>query len=374
MSIFKSKIKYYDVEDLIENYPSLYYMLLSGRNLGKSTSVAKYCVKKSYQNYLKFAYIRRQKGRVSDVKKYFNSEILSSYYKELTGGEFSEIEVKSDEIYFIGYDENFNKIKGPTLGYVFYLSDVKTGKYKSLQFDGVFKVIFEEFIVENDSVYLPNEVSDFENLLSTILRKRIFEKECEIFLIGNKVNQICPYFSEYGIKNISKIEPGEKKQFEFTRFNDVYDTEDTFILTVDMISPLQKGSISISKKGKKAETGEEWVTSEYPHLLKGENWRDFDCVYEFVFSFMGFYFMCRCLTEDNQNLFLFICPQKENIKDGTRVIGDLVSKSILYTHDFIPLVNREKIIFNLIDQRKIYFSDDATGQNFYNALKALKRS
>lgn len=372
MGIFSNKIKYYDVEELIEKYKSNYYVLLSGRDIGKSTSVAKYVIKEAYNFYHYFAFIRRYETRVADIKKWFNSSYLCSYYEELTGGEYDEIEVKADEVYFISYDEKGKKIKGPTLGYIFYLNKVKTGYYKSLQYDRVYKIVFEEFVIDNDDVYLPNEVADFENLLSTILRKRIYEPEVEIFLIGNKVNMVCPYAAEYGIQDAFLLPPGEVKQYHYTRHNDLLEAEDEIILTVEMVKNAQKGNISISKKGRQAETGE-WVTGEHPRLMKGESFKDYDNIYTFIFAYSGFYFCIRCLQDKDANIFLFCVPHTTAIPDNTRVIGDIPSHSILYTYDFTPLVNRESIIFNLIKQKKIYFSDNQTGTNFFNAYRALKQ-
>lgn len=372
MGILNKNIKYYNVESLIEKYKSNYYVLLSGRDIGKSTSVCKYIVKQSYNYYKAFAFIRRYETRVADVKKWFNSTHLSEYYEELTGGEYKEIDVKADEVFFIGYDEKGKKVKGPTLGYVFYINKVKTGYYKSLQFDNVYKVVYEEFIIDNDDIYLPNEVADFENLLSTILRKRIYEPDIEIFLVGNKVNQICPYLTEYGINDALKLQPGEIKQYHYTRHNELLEAEDEIILTVEMIKDAQKGGISISKKGKQAETGE-WVTGEHPRLMKGESFKDYDNIYTFIFAYSGFYFCIRCLQDKDSNIFLFCVPHTTDIPDNTRVIGDIPSHSILYTYDFTPIVNREAVVFNLIKQKKIYFSDNQCGTNFFNAYKALKQ-
>lgn len=73
-------------------------------------------------------------------------------------------------------------------------------------------------------------------------------------------------------------------------------------------------------------------------------------------------------------MFIFIEKKTTPIKEGTRVIGDIYDTSILYTQSFKPIVDREKIIFELLKQGKVCFSDRLTGTNFYTCYNTMLRN
>ena len=79
----------------------------------------------------------------------------------------------------------------------------------------------------------------------------------------------------------------------------------------------------------------------------------------------------HCL-QDEEGLFILIHPAKK-ISNGDRVVGDIESTSSLYTKTFQPLSRGEKIVFDLIRQEKVFFSDEMTGSDFWNCIQTQKR-
>ena len=70
--------------------------------------------------------------------------------------------------------------------------------------DGEIKyVCFDEFMTRVH--YLTNEFVLFQNLLSSLIRTRSGVK---IYMLANTVNKYCPYFSDMGLRNVSKQKQG----------------------------------------------------------------------------------------------------------------------------------------------------------------------
>ena len=71
--------------------------------------------------------------------------------------------------------------------------------YKSTQYPFVKNMIFEEFVT--DGLYLQNECNLLMQLVSTVFRNR---KDGKVFLIGNTISRVCPYFYEWELRGIPK--------------------------------------------------------------------------------------------------------------------------------------------------------------------------
>lgn len=63
-------------------------------------------------------------------------------------------------------------------------------RWKSTPFPNVKNIIFDEFIAEGATLYLPDECETFCSVLSTVLRDK---KNAKVFLTGNKVKYVTPY-------------------------------------------------------------------------------------------------------------------------------------------------------------------------------------
>ena len=65
--------------------------------------------------------------------------------------------------------------------------------------------MFDEFM-RQDHMYLVDEVMQFVNLVSTIVRDK---DNARIYLVANTVSWNSPYFKKFGLKNVSQMKPGE---------------------------------------------------------------------------------------------------------------------------------------------------------------------
>lgn len=88
-----------------------------------------------------------------------------------------------------------------TIGYPLSIEDFES--QKGIPFNEVTTIFFDEFIESRGD--LEGEVQKFENLCSTIIRKR---DDVEIFMCANTITRFSCYFEEFGI-DIKKLRAGQ---------------------------------------------------------------------------------------------------------------------------------------------------------------------
>lgn len=355
---FLKKGEYYTLDE-IKKKNCKYNIVVSGRSNGKSFDMAKTLIEDFIEFGSRFVLIFRNETSKKTIQK------KEAYFKhkgfdviKYTKGQYSDVFFKGDCYYLGNYEEDskgsLKKVYGPIIGFIAYISSWED--IKSVQFPNVDNVVLEEFITA--SGYIFNEVEKLESMLSSILRDRITNKRTRVWFIGNLESRICPYITEWNLRFIFKMNPGEIEVVERNGIS---------IAVERGKERTDKGIYAISKKGQEIETGD-WGVGEVPVL---KNWQKYDEVYSFIYTFKGFGFKVHCLQEE-EGLFILIHPAKK-ISKGDRVVGDIESTSSLYTKTFQPLSRGEKIVFDLIRQEKVFFSDEMTGSDFWNCIQTQKR-
>lgn len=356
--------KYLNVERLIEQHPAKIYLIWSGRERGKSTNVLNYQIKRSYENELKFATIYRNEKRMADMLKYYNHKYNIQYLQKITDGEFDHFRAKSDNVYFSYYSkQNGKEVIGPIAGYYKFLGD--QSDFKSLQFDDCYNISFEEFVT--DDYYLVDEVYKFESLLSTMLRERQKDEETKVFLLGNTLSRVNPYLKEWGLLDVLDFQPNDAKEYIVQKENF------KFNIYCWMMEDWDDDTLAMSKKGKNIAKGQ-WEEKQVP--LLNDDFRNYRQLYYFLYAYCGFYFDFYLLKTKNNTYFLYCKKRTEKLEnlENIRTIGRF--KNLLsnyHTDDFTAITPNEKVVINLINQNKILFDNTATGTDFYNAFKQMKK-
>ena len=77
------------------------------------------------------------------------------------------------------------------------------------------------------------------------------------------------------------------------------------------------------------------------------------------------------LMNFNNMLFWYVSPQTRSLKneDETRIISDKASINPLHTNGFLPLSDRERTVFGLIKQNKVFYCSNSCGTDFQQVLK-----
>ena len=173
-------------------------LVIGQRGNGKTFGVLRHFLENYKKTKKRFVYIRRWKD---DIVAYNMEQLFTPFnnvIEELFGAEFS-IEYKNHKFYLV----NGAGVKVDTIGYVMSLSE--SHHTKSVSYTNVSEILMDEFIRMQGEQELKNELSRFDNVLSTVIRGG--NKNVIIWLLANTVSKYSPYFLRFGI-DINKVEQG----------------------------------------------------------------------------------------------------------------------------------------------------------------------
>ena len=169
---------YYDLTRVL-SYNAFINFLIGERGVGKTYSTTKFFVNQFKKKGYQFAYIRRYKTELKKaIPKFFDSMIKDDVFPD-------------DNLYHKGDTFYCNH---HVIGYAMTLTTAQN--LKGDNFPNVKYIMFDEFIIENGQHhYLQDEVVNFLGLIETIARTR----DINIFMLGNAVNIVNPYFLFFNI-------------------------------------------------------------------------------------------------------------------------------------------------------------------------------
>ena len=206
-------MKYYEIEKILTDFPDCqYYLVIGERSNGKTYSTLRHALKKNVETGEQFAYVRRwgEDIRKKEMTQLFSAHVENGEVIRLTKGRWDNVIVVGGRFYFsrlVQEEKKEGKIvdkieqSEEPIGFAFDLNSME--HYKSISYPKITTVIFDEFLSRNG--YLPNEFILFTNTLSTIIRQR---NNVTVFMLGNTVNQYCPYFKEMGLTHIKDQKQG----------------------------------------------------------------------------------------------------------------------------------------------------------------------
>ena len=174
---------FYSLKEILEKRADI-NLIISGRSNGKTYSLCKYVLEQYKKHGKKFVYVRRWVDdiKIANAQKLFGEGYEVTYYQKQ---------------YFLK-DPDGNK---EIIGHVLALSE--SHHQKSVSYTDIGTIFFDEFIQMSGERILPDELSRYENTLSTIIR---FHTDIKVFLLANTVSKFAPYFSYYKI-DINHMEP-----------------------------------------------------------------------------------------------------------------------------------------------------------------------
>ena len=182
----------------IDEYNADFKIIFGSRGTGKSYGIKKKVIDRFFNSEEKeqFVIVRRFEA---DIKQ----KIAQTYFADMAEylAENYQVKIKYYQgIFWIkDLDEPDNGVKNAKVaGYMMALN--LTERYKSTAYPDVTSIIYEEFISMNNR-FLNDELSLFNNFISTIVRKR---KNVSVYMLANAISRYNPYTTELGI-DLSKI-------------------------------------------------------------------------------------------------------------------------------------------------------------------------
>lgn len=375
----KEKIKYYNIAK-VKSLLTEYIILLGQRSNGKSYSVKndiglqdswdfingitetlRYCPtgSKGYKGEVVlrptglFIYLRRWKEDLTakTVKNYFADS--KQYIKKLTKGQYEGVTAYSGEIYFYYTDEKGHEIKSEPIGSYHALN--ASERYKSQAFPDYTNIIYEEFIT--DRVYLDDEPILLQQYVSTIFRLH----KGTVYLIGNTISRVCPYFKEWCLEGVLKQKQGTIEVYHHHMTDGK--SEDTVInIAVEYCASAEASNTMFFGQSAKQIVSGEWETKDVPKLPRKQT--DYCKVYEVLIQYQSFKFVIELLVERwHGGMICFVYPFTGKRK-FRRIITDEFSDSIYKSARLDMNRKPEQYINECFRLNKVCYSDNLTGADF----------
>lgn len=355
------KVKYFSVNDLKKVEKDADYIFLLGeRANGKSYAVKSHLLQQAFNNitenkcYKQIGYIRRFDLDCKDsmCEPYFSDMPI----QEITKGMYDSISVYRKKIYFGNVNNETGRVdRSVCIGNCYALSSAE--HYKSLMYPHITNIIYEEVVSERNQ-YLYSEPFKLQQLISTIFRDR----KGKVYLIGNTLSRMCPYYNEWGLEDVEKMNQGETIIYKY----------DNTIIKVHRTKSRDYNSGMFFGLASKNITKGEYTTEQQPHLKGKIN--DYNIMYEVVLKYNNFRYMMRFLRHKTDNFYVwYVEPKTTPIKEKTRVIALEYNPDVLWTNGFLPLTWSEEQAFKmLLVHKKVVFSDNLTGTEFNNIIHNFK--
>lgn len=358
------KQKYYSLEP-IKKTGAPYRLLIGEKANGKSYAVKTEIITNAWQDTEnKFILLRRfeLETKQNNINAYFQDPPKEKIL-EITGGECDGIVAFQGRIYLTRWNDKKQKAeKMRHIGY--YMALTSEQHYASGAFPDVNTIVFEEFVSRTG--YLPNEPKKLQYFISTIARHR----EITIYLIGNSISRVCPYFNEWQLTNIPKQKQGTIEIYKQKTNDGTIDIAVEFCANIGYKNKMFFGSHAAA-----IVTGT-WEVDTYPHL-QGNIDRDYEKLYTVAIKAKNFTFLATFLLANDTGLPVwYVTPKTTPLQKNTRLITDVACIDDIYvTCGFRALCPEEKIMFDyLFRPDGVCFSDNLTGTDFVQCLKYLRNN
>lgn len=345
------KQRYYSLKNILAQNCE-YNILLGERANGKSYAVKHHCIKQFLDYGYRFIYLRRLtvENKNYMVEAYFDDVDIKKHSK----GKYTNITVYRSGIYLGHYDESGKVIRDCQCGLVMSLST--SMHYKSMSLLEYKNVIFEEFVTK--SVYLPGECDLLQQLISTIARRN----KISVWLIGNTISRLSPYFNEWQLHNVPRQKQGT---IEIYKMSTNQKDEDGNQIVINIAVEVCENSGDNSKMffgsvAKSITTGA-WEADEQPHIPYEYDY----CEKKYSLTVVkhNMLYVIEVLQHEDE-MFLFVHPSKRIKTD--RIISAEYQPNMYVTSKLVELTYGDRIVRFLIKLNKICYSDNLTGTEFIN--------
>lgn len=360
----KKRKNYYSVAEILKA-DAQYNIIYGQKGNGKSYAIQEHCIKDFIDNGKRCIYMRRYANDIKtvDVERYWLNIASNEGIRKLSKGKYSIVTAYQGKMYLGNFDEHHKRTKELEFGD--YLDLNRYQHYASQAFPGTGNIILEEFITDNG--YLENESNVLQKFVNTILR----DENGKVWMAGNTISRVCPYFQDFGLKGIRTQEQGTIDLYSLERYDEELDEVITTRIAVERCAPTGTASAMIFGKISKHIVNGDYDVKEVP-ILQGRR-RDFPTLYQLAFEFMSFRFIIQLkIDESNGGLFVYVYPDDNKIVTVQRLISSQFSTDPLTTEYFNSNIKAEMLILDLINKHKVCYSDILTGNDFEQVLTNWK--
>lgn len=354
--------KFWTATEILK-HNAVYNVVVGGRNLGKSYDIKNnQGLKRAWETKKPtFMIVRRENEdcKPSQIVSYFGDSPIEL----ITGGEYNTVSAQSGIIYFSNADPVTGKVtRGIPCGY--YVALNLAHHIKSEAFPTVETMIYEEFCANK---YLGDEPNKLMHLVSTVFRSRIGR----IWLIGNTVSRINPYFREWNLSKSFRQEINTIIDYHFPTVDEDGNPTTVKISVERAPSEGSQSGMFFGHSAKAINDGD-YECNVHPHLERPQE--DYSVLYEVLLMNSGFNFVLQLLCNDETGQLLLFAYPHTGKKQYDRVLSEEYDENPLHSVWFYKNFEIESIMLDLLNQKQIAFSDNLTGDECISTLKTLKAS
>lgn len=364
--------------DPINKVGAVYNVIFGVRSYGKTYAIlerflTRYWDARKQAQVKQYAYIRRYDDAIKTqfAGTVCNTLICNGYgvnrIAEITDGEFDTVIYRGGEFTLARYDKETGLTKKDAQPFMLAFALNTWDKMKGGAYPFVEEIWFEEFIEVSTKPYLKNEWVIFQNVISTIARRR----DVRIWLTGNTINIYCPYFKNMGLKNIKTMKAGQI---------DVYSIGKTDRkIAVEMTSDTAKYKESrrnnnylFAFEDPKLQmiTKSTWEIGAYP--LQEDEIAQKDICGRFFIDFDDELYACEVVSADDA--FIYIHTHNDPLRppdDSELYYTPAYSTKQNYRRRIDrPMTDAERVIYNLFRLEKVTYDTNATGNAVENYIKS----
>ena len=359
--------KFYTLDRILSKGAD-YNVIFGERSNGKTYATLLYGIKQYLSTGKQMAYIRRWREdlRGKRAESLFSNHTANGVITELTGGKFNEVFYVSGKWFLSYYDEESKKRTPDNVPFCFGFCLSEQEHEKSSSYPNITTIVFDEFLTRR--YYLPDEFMLYMNLLSTTSRQR---NDVKVFMLGNTVNQFCPYFTEMGLKQVRVMEQGT---IDIYRFG-----EHGATVAVEYCSTIVKQKASnkyfcFDNQNLQMITGGKWELAVYPHLPTKYTPKDVLFVYYIEFNDTV---LQGNIVQVGNECFTYIHAKTTPIKDtDNSLIYSLqmngkpnYKRKLLSTATYV-----EAQVARFFATDKVFYQNNEIGEIVRNYLMASSRS
>lgn len=365
-------MRFIDVRDYVKAVPDAQiYMFVGERSDGKTHSSLSFGLDRFEKEELPFVYVRRLDTMLSlsNMRYLFQgNENSGDLRRHMNKFGYDGLVYYSRAFwpYIIDEKGKSNRLDSP-VAITRSISTWESNKGASLPHNGL--LIFDEFLSREG--YLPGEVLMFENLMSSVFREK---GEGKVIMLGNPVSWDCPYFVEWGLKNIRKMEQGTYDIYE----QELSDGRIRKIVVVYLAHSGAKASdvfFTPNNERVRGITEGKWEIGIYPRIpIESGNWDRGESCY--VQSYNDWTLMLQPVQSPDGNPMLFVYNNGRRIIDVEPPYIDKRYRDKLVYTDFVAPCsnvrfcmtnwrdNMTKFILAAFHQGRVYYKDGVAGENF----------
>ena len=348
------KEKYYKLDNILAKNCE-YNVILGERSNGKSFAVKSYCIAQFLKEGDMFVYLRRWDLDVKkkNVDKYFSDAALHDLIRNWSHGRYDSVVFYSGDLYLATTQPDGDIVRKVKCGYVVSLS--ADTHFKSLNLPEVGNIIFEEFVTK--TMYLDDEITAFFSIISTVARRKMLK----VWLIGNTISRLCPYFAEWSLTHVPK-----QKQGTIDIYHQKTKNDHIINIAVELCTDIVEKSMVFGKSASMANSGE-WECDSYPNLPY--NYREYELCYSAAVEKYNMRYMIELLRH-NSIYVAYVHTIKNTIPAKCkRLITDNYSDNPLQTKYLTVVTKGDNILLRLIKNYKVCYSDNLTGTEFNTLLE-----